>query len=514
LLHYPTNETLSATFIAGTLCIALHLLRAARPWRGWYAVLGIALGLALSTKSTAVLVMAMVMSALALKLILRRERAVKVWLGVIGAPLLIALLLGCWHYLRMWRDFGNPLAGAWDPKMLEPWWQARGFQTSHYYLSFGDSLSRPYFSGLHSFWDALYSSLWGDGLLGGSADYWVRPPWNYDFMTAGFALALVPTVIVLTGLVRALAMCFRAPSPAWLLLLGLGWILAFAILDMSLKMPTYGHVKAFFGLPVLLPFCALAALGFEYWLGRGKTVRFVAGAAVGVWLINLYASFWIRPHALPNELSRAISRYLYLKEDASADFSAILRDYPNDSKATLWLASLEAKKRPEEAVKLLERGFLKTPGDGQLESELARDLALCDRIDEAAAHARHAVMLGPEDEGACQLWCTLALRDKKYDEAVTAGRAALSLDPSALPAQFNLGVALMNLRQIPEATSHFAALVKAQSGWAEAHYCLGRCLLGQPGKRDEAIAHLQEAVRLDPAHPEWNTALQNALKGQ
>ena len=140
------------------------------------------------------------MGALAVKLMLRRERALRVWLCAIVAPLLICLSMSGWHYLKLWRDYGNPLTGGWDPKVTAPWWQAKGFQTPGYYFSFGDSLTRPFFSGLHSFWDAFHTTLWGDGLLGGKIDVWGRPPWNYDLMAVGFVLALVPRRAGVDGL--------------------------------------------------------------------------------------------------------------------------------------------------------------------------------------------------------------------------------------------------------------------------------------------------------------------------
>jgi Flp pilus assembly protein TadD len=514
LLHYTTNETLSALFVTGGLCVGLHLLRAGQPWRGWYGVLGIALGLALLSKASSALAVPVILGALAVKLMLRRERAPRVWLGAIGAPLVICLSISGWHYFKLWREFGNPFVGNWDPQVFAPWWQAKGFQTPGYYFTFGDSLTRPFFSGFHSFWDAFYTTLWGDGLLGGKIDVWGRPPWNCDLMAVGFVLALVPTVLVLTGLARAIARCYRAASLIWLLLIGLGWLFAFAMLDVSLKVPSYEQTKAFFGLPALLPFCALGALGFEFWANRGKTVRFVLGVALGIWLVNLYASFWIRPNSAQTELSSAIAASVYVKTDSSEAFLKLLADYPGNSEAIIWLASLESEKHPEQAVKRLEQALTNDPANAGIESALAWDLARCNRLDEAIVHAKRAVELAPEDEIIARDWCMLALRHKSYDETVAAGRHALSLNPTDLETHFHLGAALMNLRQIPEATRHFSAIVKAKPAWAEAQFYLGVCLLDQPGKRDEGIGHLREAVRLNPENSNWQAALGNALKNR
>jgi hypothetical protein len=511
LLHYPTNETLSAMFVTGAFCLGLHLLRVRQPWWGWYGVLGIALGLALMSKASAVLAIPVILGALGVKLMLRRERALQVWLGAIAAPLLICVLIGGWHYLKLWRVYGNPFIGNWDPKVHASWWQYKGLRTPGYYFSFGNALTHPFYSGLHSFWDGLYSTLWGDGLLGGKVNVLSRPPWNYDWMTLGFVLALVPTALVLTGLMRALARCFRAASLPWLLMMGAGWLFAFAILAMSLKVPSYAQTKAFYGLPVLLPFCVLGALGFEFWASRGKVMSCVLGAALGIWLVNLYASFWIRPGTVQSELSSAIAHMLYLKGDSSEGFVNILNHYPGNSQATVWLASFEFKEHPEQAVKRIEQALKVDPSNAFIESFLARDLAFCNRTEEALAHAKRAVELAPEDEFALQTWCILAVRRQNAAEAVVAGRAALSVNPADLETHFELGQALMNLGQGTEAIRHFSAALKARPTWAAARFCLGRCLLSQPGKRADGLAEMREALRSDPANIAWQTELQNAL---
>ena len=165
--------------------------------------------------------------------------------------------------------------------------------------------------------------------------------------------------------------------------------------------------------------------------------------------------------------------------------------------------------RLEQAIK---DGTRDNPFDAQLESELARDLVRCGRLDEAVVHAKRAAELAPEDEVVSRTWCALALRHKSYEAGVAAGRDALSLNPTDLETHFQLGAALMNLRQIPEAISHFSAIVDAKPAWAEAQLYLGLCLLDQPGKRDEGLGHLREAVHLNPTNTAWQAALENALK--
>jgi tetratricopeptide (TPR) repeat protein len=498
-------------FVTGALCLGLHLLRCRQPWWGWYGILGIVLGLALLSKSSAVLAVPVVLGVLAGKLMLRRERVLRVWLGAIGAPLLICLSISGWHYLKLWREYGNPLIGGWDPRVFRPWWQLKGFQTAGYYFSFSESLNRPFLSGFHSFWDGFYSTLWGDGLLGGCTDL-SRPPWNYDLMTMGFVLALVPTALVLTGLVLAVAGCFRRLTLPWLLLMAVGWLFAFAILDISLKVPYLSQEKAFFGLPALLPFCALGALGFEFWAGRGKMARYLFGVTLGIWLVNIYASFWIKPNTVQIELSSAMAAYTFVNGDSSEDLVSVLKHYPGNSRAKICLALSESKRHPELAVKRLEQALKDDPTNAQIESALAINLVLCERLDEAVVHAKRAVELAPEDEAASETWCRLALRHKDYKDAVTAGRDALSLNPADLGTHFNLGMALMELGQTAEAISHFSTILSADPTQAEARFCRGLCLQGQPGKQADGIADMREAVRLEPTNTVWQTLLQSALK--
>ncbi len=310
LTHYVANETLGAMFVTGALCVALRLLASDAPPARWGVVLGILLGLALMSKASEALAVAVIFGVLAVKLLMRRERSPVVWLRFIGGPLVICLAIGGWHYFRLWRQYGNPLIGNWDRRVYAAWWQSKGYHTPGYYLSFGRSLSHPFFSNVHSFWDGLYATLWGDGLFGGEVNAINRPPWNYDFMTVGYLLALAPAAIVLTGLVRMVAACYRALDLRWLLLLAVGTAFAGAVLLMTLKIPSHAQAKAFYALPAMLPFCAWAAMGMEYWAGRGKMVRAILGVAMGVWIINVYASFWIRPETAQSELAAAVNKYL------------------------------------------------------------------------------------------------------------------------------------------------------------------------------------------------------------
>jgi tetratricopeptide (TPR) repeat protein len=512
LLHYPTNETFAAMCATGALWAGLGLLRTGPPRWGLHFVLGIFLGLAMLSKSSTVVVVLSILGALAVKLMMRGEKSALVWVRAIGLPLMVCVAIAGWRYFGLWREFGNPFIGGWDARVAAPWWQYKGLQTPGYFFSLGQALTHPFFAGLRGYWGGLYSTLWGDGMWGGKVFIWGRPPWNYDLMTAGYVLAVIPTVLVLTGLGRAVMGCFRAAALSWLLLLAVGGLLFFAILGMNLKFPFYGHAKAFFGLAALLPLCACGALGFEFWADRGRVARCVLGFALGLWLVNLYASLWITPNTADTELSWAIASESYVAGDGAAAFSRMQQDYPDDIRTTVCLALTQVEKHPDQALKYLEQAAEKDPRNGRLELAMAEDLMLEKRLDEALPHAKRAVELGPEDELALKLCCDLASHRGDYEAAIEVGLELLNLNPTDLPTYFALGMSFMNLGQYGQAIRCFSPVIEARPGSAMTHYCLGVCLLNQSGRRPEALDHLQEAVRLEPDKAEWKTVLQNALK--
>ena len=198
-----------------------------------------------------------------------------------------------WHYVRIWRHFGTPLVGNWDAAAGFPWWQDPGFHTAGDYFRFGQSLVAPFFSGVWSVADGIYSTLWGDGLLGGVPILAFRPPWNYELMVAGYLPALVPAIVILVGAAVALWRFVRKPTVEWLLLFGLGGAVVLGFVFMTLKVPSYAQVKAFYGLAVLVPICLFGAIGWEV-LTRGNRIRQPRSARCWCFLaVNSFASFWV-----------------------------------------------------------------------------------------------------------------------------------------------------------------------------------------------------------------------------
>src|SRR5205807_432429 len=166
--HYPTNETLAALLVSASLYFALRMAKGgAATWKS-YCVLGLLIGAALLTKATAVLVVPFIVLALARQLTCQRASVTR-WAGMLGSMLCIAILICAWHYIRI-SQYGSPLIGGSDPVIGVFWWQDDGYHTVSYFARFGESLVHPLFSATASFFDGLYSTLWGDGLCSGVSD--------------------------------------------------------------------------------------------------------------------------------------------------------------------------------------------------------------------------------------------------------------------------------------------------------------------------------------------------------
>jgi len=498
LSHYVTNEMLAATLATITIYFALRLCGNDRRM-SQYIWVGLFMGAAMLTKATGLLLVPIVVAAIISKLVVE-QLPTRIWLRNLGVVLGICFAVCGWHYIRIWLRFGTPLLGNWDVASGFAWWQEPGYRMAADYIRFGRSLVSPLFAGLAGFADGIYSTLWGDGLCGGPAGLDYRTPWNYQLMTAGYLLALFPTMIVLAGVAVAVGRFVRKSSAESLLLLGLSTALLLGLVFMTLKVASYAQAKAFYGLSILTPLCFFAALGWETLTRGRRLLQFAFGTILLLWAINSFASVWI---------VRSVSQRLYLAralraeakiDMAESEAAKAAESDPTDSKArqfhALVLSDLD---RNEEALKEAERAVELSPTDSAAHLQLAMS-AKRNEIERAISEARRAIELGPENSAAYKSLMGWLLQSHRNEEAIDLGRGWLTVSPFTADVHYALALAHAEKFELAQAANQFGYVMMLRPELAEAHAKLRQVLLSLANLPD-GLTELREIAAAAPDSP-------------
>ena len=483
LSHYPTNETLAALLVSASLYFALRTAKGgAATWKS-YCVLGLLIGAALLTKATAVLVVPFIVLALARQLACERASVTR-WVGTLGSMFLIAILICAWHYIRV-SQYGSPLIGGSDPMIGVFWWQDDGYHTVSYFARFGESLVHPLFSATASFFDGLYSTLWGDGLCSGVSDLSIRPPWNYNLMCAGYLLSLLPTLLLLVGVMTSLWQLFREPRSDIFIFVGFSLAVAMGLVYYNLKVPCYGSTKAFYGLSALVPLGFFAAVGWNVVTDGRKWRELTIAILLTVWAMNSFGSFWIYDPVAQHVVT-AMHLWAGKKPDAALTEArkAVAAD-PSNAAARIALATaLDDAGLSSEALEEAEHATELAPLDGATHLKLGVLLFKQNKLDRAIEEARLAVACAPENTQA-HLLLSVSLFYHNGDP-VDAAREALAVSPYDAEIHHVLGAALARKRSSLEAFDQLTYLVLIRPDRTEARSELHRALLALINSPDAA----------------------------
>ncbi len=124
---------------------------------------------------------------------------------------------------------------------------------------------------------------------------------------------------------------------------------------------------------------------------------------------------------------------------------------------------------------------------------------------------RPAVLTGPAAGGdrtgaakAAQLYeqALIAQRGKRWEEAESFYRQALSLDPRHVNALNNLGVLYMSKNRRDEAIELFVKAVAVKEDYVDPYYNLA-CLYAQLDNVEAGLLYLAKAVKIDGRVREW-----------
>ena len=285
---YVSNESPHAFLASLAILATLAGLVAPRATPRHDLAIGALLGAGLLAKYTSAVLVPILLGALAVKRVVaersgfvRAASGAALGVGVAGA-------IGGWVYLRNWLHFGDPFVWNLDVDPTRTWWQLPGFRTPGYFLRFGDALVHPWFVGFQGFWDSLYTTFWGDGLLGGTSGARAfHGLWRLDIMAAGFLLALPATALLFGGWLRTVRLALRDGDPgrrlASSLVAFLPVLFLLSLVSMGLALPFWSVNKAFYALCATPLFALFLALGFESLDRRLRSPGAARGGRAALW---------------------------------------------------------------------------------------------------------------------------------------------------------------------------------------------------------------------------------------
>lgn len=133
-------------------------------------------------------------------------------------------------------------------------------------------------------------------------------------------------------------------------------------------------------------------------------------------------------------------------------------------------------------------------------ADMENGIRLFQGRDTAAAKLRFSAAIKANPRSADALtWRGIAENQlKQYREAESDFEAALRIDPTELPAHYNLALSLIRMGQTDYAIEQLRTVVKAQPGVAEPEYNLAILLEGKHAT-PEAIEHLDAAYKKQPS---------------
>jgi tetratricopeptide (TPR) repeat protein len=500
LSHYVTNETLAAPLATATIYFALRLLKTNNAPLSIYIWTGLCMGAAILAKATGLMLVPATVAALIFNLA-RQRSSFATGFRNLGVMLAICFAICGWYYIWVWRHFGTPLVGNWEPATGFAWWQDTGYHMAADYFRFGRALINPLFSGFAGFFDGIYSTLWGDSLCGGTAEIALRPPWNYNFIAAGYLLALIPTLLILVGAMAAVRRFVRVPSAELLMILGFSATVAVGLIFLTLKLACYAQIKAFYGLFALVPLCVFVGIGWQILARCGKAARFAFAIVLLVWATNSFASYWIQDPA-----SEHILAALKLRNGKRADEAivearkAVDLDPTHRTARRLLIQLLNEAGRTDQVLEQTRRDVQLTPLDSESHERFGEALFQQGDVDAALSEGRRALELGPENPAPYQLLFACFRRSQREPEAIAVARDGLAVSPYDPDFHYRLGLVLAQETNYIDAINHFAyaMLLGPDPDKSESKLRLALSLLA---RAQDSSAQLQKAALVVPDSP-------------
>ena len=205
--------------------------------------------------------------------------------------------------------------------------------------------------------------------------------------------------------------------------------------------------------------------------------------------------------------------------DAATLYRATLERNPASWLAANNLGMIVLERSPAESTPLFERALQHKPDLLEARVSLGFAYQQIGRLDDAVAEYRKAIASHPSAAEAYNNLCSALQQKGDTPGALTACGEALRLSPNYAKAHFNMGLALGRIGD-ERAIAHLAEAVRLDPGQADVRTALAAAhndrglQLQRVGRFEEAIGDHQEALRLRPDFVEAANNLGAALQQQ
>ncbi len=190
---------------------------------------------------------------------------------------------------------------------------------------------------------------------------------------------------------------------------------------------------------------------------------------------------------------------------------ALAKQFPNDPEVLYLSGHVYSELATQASERLLETA----PASYQAHQFNAEVLEMQGKLDDAAAEYRKVLSLNPHLEGIHyklgRLLLTGSPDNAELDDARREFEEELKIDSGNAPAEYELGDMALQARQWDEAIDHFRRAADAKPNFTEALIGLGKSLVSA-GRPQDAVAPLEQAVRLDPDNPNAHYQLSFAYR--
>jgi len=200
------------------------------------------------------------------------------------------------------------------------------------------------------------------------------------------------------------------------------------------------------------------------------------------------------------------------RPDSAVDFIRLLsRDFSDDPEV-LYLSS---QLYSELSTRASQRLLITAPGSPQAHQLNAEVLEMQEKPNEAEEEYRKVLALNPRAPGIHYRVGRLLLAGPRgpttVDDARREFEGELTIDPSNAAAEYELGEMARQARQWDLAIEHFARAAQLEPEFTESFIGLGKSLVSA-GRAQEAVAPLENAVKLEPQNPNAHYQLSFAYR--